>query len=233
MTQTVPPRTLSHDEKKAAEAAFRGLPCDPHWTPAAQAVYHGIVDAVNTRGGEPPAQTDTAPSAPEAVGPEAAAAGEKTESSASATDQTPAETEEEALPSSPPGLSTVLRSREEAIQAGVLIDVTEEAESLGLPMPVGLTKALWDLTIASSEDLSKDEQDQRLRDVLLALRLRLSTSQPGLPLFEFPALLAFPPEPVPKLCSLLALVHADSSAQQAVTLVLRDELSTIVSPLQN
>jgi len=98
---------------------------------------------------------------------------------------------------------------------------------------VGVTKSLWDLAIAAPQDLSKEEQDQRLRDVLMALRLRLSTSQPGLPLFEFPALLAFPPEPIPKLCSLLALVHSDSAAQQAVTLVLREEVSTIVSPLQS
>ena len=52
---------LSNDEQKAAEAAFRGLPIDPHWSERGQAVYrgimaltngHDIVDAMRN-GGEP------------------------------------------------------------------------------------------------------------------------------------------------------------------------------------
>ena len=35
--------TLTFAEKKAAEAAFRGLPADPHWPANALAIYHGIV----------------------------------------------------------------------------------------------------------------------------------------------------------------------------------------------
>jgi hypothetical protein len=35
--------TLSFDEKKAAEAAFRGLPIDPTWSASAQAIYFGIL----------------------------------------------------------------------------------------------------------------------------------------------------------------------------------------------
>jgi hypothetical protein len=34
---------LSHDELKAAEAAFRGQPVNPKWTVSAQEIYHGIV----------------------------------------------------------------------------------------------------------------------------------------------------------------------------------------------
>ena len=36
-------RTLSFDEKKAAEAAFRGLPIELTWSPSAQAIYCGIL----------------------------------------------------------------------------------------------------------------------------------------------------------------------------------------------
>lgn len=36
-------RTLSFDEKKAAEAAFRGLPVDPKWSLGAQSIYLGIL----------------------------------------------------------------------------------------------------------------------------------------------------------------------------------------------
>ncbi|MGE3152947.1 MAG: hypothetical protein AB7G48_19045 [Nitrospiraceae bacterium] len=43
------PRALTHDEKKAAEAAFRGEPFNPSWSAAAQAVYDGILAAMGKR----------------------------------------------------------------------------------------------------------------------------------------------------------------------------------------
>ncbi|HKN87923.1 MAG TPA: hypothetical protein VJV04_13760 [Nitrospiraceae bacterium] len=40
---------LSNDERKAAEAAFQGLPIDLHWSERGQAVYRGIVEQTNGR----------------------------------------------------------------------------------------------------------------------------------------------------------------------------------------
>ena len=40
------PRELTHDERKAADAAFKGLPFDRRWSPSAQAVYDGIRGAL-------------------------------------------------------------------------------------------------------------------------------------------------------------------------------------------
>ena len=34
---------LTFDERKAAEAAFRGLPADPTWSSSAHAIYNGIL----------------------------------------------------------------------------------------------------------------------------------------------------------------------------------------------
>jgi len=36
-------RTLSFDEKKAAEAAFQGLPIDEAWSVSARTIYFGIL----------------------------------------------------------------------------------------------------------------------------------------------------------------------------------------------
>ena len=36
------PRPLTYDEKKAAEAAFRGVPFDPSWSESALKVYEGL-----------------------------------------------------------------------------------------------------------------------------------------------------------------------------------------------
>lgn len=41
-------RPLSFDEKRAAEAAFRGLSADPKWSLGAQTIYLGIL--AHTRG---------------------------------------------------------------------------------------------------------------------------------------------------------------------------------------
>jgi len=34
---------LTHDQHKAAEAAFRGLPLNSRWSASAQEIYYGIV----------------------------------------------------------------------------------------------------------------------------------------------------------------------------------------------
>lgn len=39
-------RPLTYDEKKAADAAFKGSPCDPKWSEAARKVYVGITSAM-------------------------------------------------------------------------------------------------------------------------------------------------------------------------------------------
>ena len=49
------PRPLTHDEKKAAEAAFQGAPFNPDWSVAAQKVYEGLTAAMDKAavGGRP------------------------------------------------------------------------------------------------------------------------------------------------------------------------------------
>mgnify|MGYP007059451270 CR=1 FL=1 len=39
-------RSLTNDEKRAAEAAFRGAPFDPKWSDSARKIYLGISTAV-------------------------------------------------------------------------------------------------------------------------------------------------------------------------------------------
>lgn len=42
MNTTTRPRPLTYDEKKAAEAAFRGAQFDPSWSEGALKVYEGL-----------------------------------------------------------------------------------------------------------------------------------------------------------------------------------------------
>lgn len=123
-------------------------------------------------------------------------------------------------------------TREEAIQAGFLIDVTPIANTIGLPVPVAITKPLWDFAITASATIPDDQHETRVRDVLMALRLRLATLPVAPPGIVFPALLTFPPEPAPQLCSLYAIAHGDETAPYSLTVLLSNEVA-IIRPTNN
>jgi hypothetical protein len=197
------PRPLTLDQKKAAEAAFQGLPFNPKWSPAAKAVYDGIVEAQKGQ-----------PVVPEVV---------STPSDGTAQ----LEPEKAAEPPEP------IITREEAIQSGFLIDVTPIANTIGLPVPVAITKPLWDFAITASATIPDDQHEARVRDVLMALRLRLATLRVAPPGIEFPALLTFPPEPAPQLCSLYAIAHGDSTAPLSLTVLLSNEVAATIRPMNN
>jgi hypothetical protein len=40
---------LTHDQHKAAESAFHGLPLNPRWSDSAQQIYRGILSVTNGR----------------------------------------------------------------------------------------------------------------------------------------------------------------------------------------
>ena len=86
---------------------------------------------------------------------------------------------------------------QQAIDTGALIDVTPTAKQLGLSFSVTVTKPLWDTGIAPTNTLTEEERSGRLRDVLMALRLRLTAQPTTAPLIDFPALLAFPHGAIP------------------------------------
>lgn len=228
MKSNLSQRTLTYDERKAAEAAFRGLPSDPRWSQAARSVYEGLISVLrkDDKYGGADEPTPVAPTETAAV-PDGQQ--ETTESAPSPVPHLPAEPDT----ASWQDLRSSLQSREEAVRAGLLVDVTAQARALGLPLPVSITKALWNVAVATGQEVPEEEQAVRVRDILIALRLRLAVAQPLLPLFEFPVLLALPPDSVPQICSLLALAHEDRDSQQSLTLVLRNEVSAIITPFTN
>ena len=213
------PRPLTLDEKKAAKAAFRRGPFDPKWSEAARAVYEGILQAMGTR-------------APIFEGAMAETANSQAEGHAEP--KTPPEGET-AASSNPQGERSrpPILTRDEAVQAGYLIDVTPIAQSVGLPVPVCLSKPLWDFAITASHTLPDEEHESRVRDVLIALRLRLATIPVASPAMEFPALLPFPPEPVPQLCPLYAIAMGDAAVPYSITILLANEVSAVIRPTGN
>jgi len=203
------PRPLTLDEKKAAEAAFRRDPFDPKWSEAARAVYEGIIKVTGPR---------ATPFEETAV-----------EQPAALSEMEPAAQTDQVAEAS----HTPIKTREEAIQSGYLIDVTPIAQSIGLPVPVCLSKPLWDSVITASHTLPDEQQESRVRDVLVALRLRLATIGVASPAIAFPAMLPLPPEPVPQLCSLYAVAMGDQTAPYSLTILLANEVSAVIRPTAN
>ncbi len=218
MTENLTPKSLSHDEKKAAEAAFAGRPFNPMWSAGARLIYDGIVKALPVPSDDPAALETTASTLLEQA----------------STAQPPADNiavEDEAASNSTPNPPATITDIKQAIEAGVLIDVTSTAQLLGISFPMTITKPLWEMGIAADATLTEEEQAGRLRDVLMAFRLRLASLTTVSPLLDFPALLALPPSTVPQLVPLFALIQPDRTHQANVTLLLPNEVSLSTIPM--
>jgi hypothetical protein len=221
------PRTLTHDERKAAEAAFSGRPVNPTWSQSAKRVYEGLMHALPALPDETvvaPTQDDSSEKAPLEPAPALPTAEEPKLENPIRSGETLEVT---------PDISSnqQITSRQQAIQAGVLIDVSMDAQKLGLTFPVTVTKPLWEIGIAPGESMSEGEKAERLRDVLMAFRLRIAGQATLSPLIDFPAMLAMPPGGVPQPVPLFALIQPDEQNRAAATLLLPNEVSASIIPM--
>jgi hypothetical protein len=222
MDNKLPPQFLTYDEKNAAEAAFSGRPFNPKWSARARMVYDGIVKALPA----PVVESQDTSATPETtITPgEPLAAESVTQTGDSSSDQSDEDKQEsETLPAKIPF--------EQALASGALIDVTLAAKQLGFSFPVTVTKPLWDLGIAPTQALTEEERSSRLRDVLMAFRLRLAGQSTISPLVDFPALLAIPPSNVPQPVPLFALIQPDEQNRATATLLLPNEVAATIIPL--
>jgi hypothetical protein len=221
------PRLLTHDERKAAEAAFSGRPFNPAWSESAKQVYEGLInalpalpeEAVVTADQSVPSEngpTEAVPMLPTAEEPKLKPPTELRDASERQT----------AVPT-----NQLITNRQQAIQAGFLIDVSTDAQKLGLTFPVTVTKPLWEVGIAPGDSISDEEKAQRLRDVLMAFRLRIASQATLSPLIDFPAMLALPPGGVPQPVPLFALIQPDEQNRAAATLLLPNEVSATIIPM--
>jgi len=218
MTDHLTPKSLSHDEKKAAEAAFSGQPFNPAWSAGARLIYEGILKALPVPPNDPTMFEATA----------------STPIDFPSTDQHPAEgvgVQDEGRHSDQADLPVTTGDIKQAIEAGVLIDVTPTARQLGFTFPITITKPLWEGSITAHQTLSEENIAHRLRDVLMAFRLRLSGMVTVSPLIDFPALLAIPPGTTPQPIALFALVQPNKEHQATVTLLLPNEVAVTIIPM--
>lgn len=224
MAHNTTPKVLTNDEKKAADAAFAGRPFNDSWSASARVVYDGIVNALPKEIVAAIPEVDAVLAELDAGLPAISDVERKT-----LVEKGSAQGESEDEAKTGPAVPTI-RDRQEAIQSGILIDVTPTAKELGLTFPVTITKPLWDIGIVTNQSLSQEEQTGRLRDILMAFRLRLASLATISPLIDFPALLAMPPSTVPQPVPLFAIIQPDAGNQANVTLLLPNEVSLTITP---
>lgn len=228
MDTTRTARILTHDERKAAEAAFARRPFNPAWSESAKRVYAGLIEALPTLPEESIAEPDQSNSSAQLQ----AASGVKIPTVEEEPGLAPAAVSENATePQAVESAQQLTANRQQAIQAGLLIDVSAIAQKLGLTFPVTVTKPLWEIGIAPSESISDEEKAQRLRDVLMAFRLRIASQTTLSPLIDFPAMLALPPGEVPQPVPLFALIQPDEQNRAVATLLLPNEVSATIIPM--
>lgn len=218
MTDHPTPKSLSHDEKKAAEAAFSGRPFNPAWSAGARLVYDGILKVLPA-----PLNHSTTQETMASVPTVAASTGQHSADGAAVRDEV-RHTDQAARP------ATITDIRQ-AIEAGALIDVSPTAQQLGITFPITITKPLWEAGITVHQTLSEEDTAGRLRDVLMAFRLRLSSLVTVSPLVDFPALLAMPPGTIPQPIPLFAVIQPHKEHQATVTLLLPNEVATTIIPM--
>lgn len=213
------PRALTHDEKKAAEAAFSGRPFHETWSKSARVVYDGIVAARGFASECDEVMDENSIKTPPAVVPLPEKIGTWSTSLPVAQQE----------PESAETLSHQIALRREAIEAGLLIDVTKMAKRIGFTMAVGITKSLWDRNIKESTEVSTEDRSTRIRDMLLAVRLRLASLDSPVPWVEVPVLLPSAGKQDPQIFPIYALFHKDPIAADCLTLIHPKELSSIRS----
>ena len=215
------PRALSHDEKKAAEAAYKGKPFQPLWSQSARLVYEGVLKA---RG----ISLDSIESLGEnSELVENQIVGAELFEEAFNQGLSPKESiaVRELIPDS---ITRQIILREKAIESGFLIDVSQKAKGVGFDLVVGITKSLWSQSIAESTETPTSEGENRVRDMLLAVRLRLASLDIPSPWVEVPVL--FPSQQggsTPKIFPIYALFHKDPVVDECLTLIHPKELSSI------
>lgn len=217
-------RPLTHDEKKASEAAFRGIPLDDKWTDSAKSVYEGIIQALDKNPSELQLSEEAAPPTltNEAADLSSKDPLENLSSDSVTSQEIPLELKQ-----------LTVRSRREAVESGILKDVTPLAQSIGLDFCVGMTNPLWDQYITSSPDFTEEHIHSRVRDTLVALRLRLANLKEATPLVDVPVLLEFSPEPTPQLCLTFALFHKDPIDGDCVLLIHPGEVFATRQSIEN
>jgi len=112
-------------------------------------------------------------------------------------------------------------TRKQAIEDGVLVDVSELAREAGFQFPVALTSAVFESCVAVPDACPWQDKTGRLWDILQCLRFAVKREEETR-LIRFSVMVQNNPR-APRRVELKALCHPGDSAEPVVTVMLPDE----------
>ncbi|QZT33667.1 hypothetical protein HUR95_15795 [Caldalkalibacillus thermarum TA2.A1] len=112
-------------------------------------------------------------------------------------------------------------SRKEAIEDGVLVDVTETAKEMGFRFPVAVTRTVWDAILTPSPFDSVQSTSGRLWDCLWMLFLAIKRGNGGGSEIFFSFIVNNEGEE--KLVDLKAVCHPGDMMEPVITIMFPDE----------
>lgn len=77
-------------------------------------------------------------------------------------------------------------TRAQAIEDGVLIDITKTAKERGLKLPTAVTSAVWSYMIDNEKVSNPEQIDVKTRDVVSLLKLAITSSKEDNNTIEYP-----------------------------------------------
>jgi hypothetical protein len=115
-------------------------------------------------------------------------------------------------------------TRAQAIEDGVLVDVSETAREAGIKFPVALTRAVWANYVEVPEGVVAQDENGRLWDILWMLRCQIRRSQGDTLHFQLYVRNHNRERlPLQDLVTLKAVCGPGDSGEPVVTIMLPDE----------
>lgn len=113
-------------------------------------------------------------------------------------------------------------SRAQALEDGVLVDVSSVAQEAGIRYPTALTRAAWGRYVQVPPGVEGQDEAGRLWDILWMLRVAIARTDPDACELRF-TLLVRNDNRHPKLVTLKSVCGPDDDLQPVITVMLPDE----------
>lgn len=115
-------------------------------------------------------------------------------------------------------------SRKQAIEDGVLVDVSETAKEAGIAVPVALTAEAWSQAVSVDEAAEGygQSEDGRLWDVLSLLRFAAGTAADGQSVITYPVIVNDGPGKQREV-ELKAVIGPGDNLEPVITVMLPEE----------
>ncbi len=114
-------------------------------------------------------------------------------------------------------------TRADAIDDGVLIDVSETASEAGIVFPVAMTRTVWDLYVEVPDGVQCQDETGRLWDILWMLKCAIKSGGGGATLNYSLHVRSDNRDRTPPLVHLKAICGPGDDAEPVITIMLPNE----------